>query len=435
MLGFPVESLYYTVFIFVISLFTIRKILYSFYDPLILAIYSLCSSIGLMLYYYYETNVNISNTIVVSFICCHIFFLLGLLLPSKVKLKFRYQHGAKSNYDFLKLFLVVTLVLLTIVYMTMAKSIGLAVFADDPELAKTAIYQGSGIFKRILPGLIFLAFSLLFILRQLNMSKKKFACIFIYLGLLNLSLGSKGWLVLVLFIYSYYQIFLMNTKQNTENKTNRNFGIIVFLLLATSGAILVMMVNISNQTGYALSDVIDIALSAFLNRVVAFGDISYYYFYHDLTHSFVKTPIEYIDYLLGDLLGMLRLSDHHLPLGAEMAAEAWNFKNEDSVGPNGQLYFVSFIFFGPILGSMYSLIFGVFIAFIRKVSFEVFNKTHLDAIIFISLNYFVNNFPVDLPLNFVSLLCNMVVIMLIYYLTKFIYQIVRRNKGARGVVH
>lgn len=391
----PVDSLYFTVPIFLISAYAIRKVLVNVMDPLLVTLFTLCSSIGLMAYYYVE-GAFADTSLVVTFVAAHVAFLAGLLWGNHVAPRRRYYSHFTFRPDFVALSCGVFFVVTILVFLIMAQTVGLTILQVNPDAAKNVIYTGGGgIFKRFVPPLVM--FTIIYLItaqyeHRLSAVSTTLLSI-VPLGIAFVS-GGKGAVFVIYMVLVYQWAFLARNK-GVRVQISRYLTAGAAFGATLLAALFIYGVGIANEYGLSGSDVLTGARVLLLNRIVAYGDISMYYFATGLSEVFVRSPVSYVADLLSDVLGMLRLAQYHAPLGAALVSEAIGTPNDSSFGPNAQAYFVGVIYFGKVLGVAYSFGIGYLVAALRRLAQVLFSRTNFDMIAYVFANIMIVNIPVD----------------------------------------
>ncbi|MGI9091085.1 MAG: hypothetical protein ACR2GG_08280 [Gemmatimonadaceae bacterium] len=391
----PLDSLYFTIPIFLVSAYVVRKVFLNAMDPLLLTLFTLCSSIGLMAYYYAD-GAFADVSIVVTFAAAHVAFLVGLLSGNKVVPRRRYDIHFTFAPDFVALSCGVFFAVTVLVFVIMAQTVGLTILQENPDTAKNLIYTGgAGVFKRFVPSLVM--FTILYSFaaqheRRITALSTTLLAI-VPLGIAFVS-GGKGSVFVIYTVLVYQWAFLARNK-GVRVRISRYLAAGAAIGVTLAAALYIYAVGLANEYGLSGADVLTGARVLLLNRIVAYGDISMYYFTTGLPGVFVRSPASYVPDLLSDILGMLRLTPYRVPLGAELVTAVLGTSNEGGFGPNAQAYFVGVIYFGKLLGIVYSFGIGYLVASLRRIVQVRFSRTNFDMIAFVFANIMIVSIPVD----------------------------------------
>jgi hypothetical protein len=392
---FPIASLYFTLPIFVISLLFLRKAIWSIFDPFLITLFALSSAIGLMLYYYVDADFADGEP-VVMFLLAHVAFLVGVNLANRTRSRISGRGHFHLRGGFLNVALLVSLLSTIFVFVLISRTAGINVLQDDPNTSRSFIYQGWGVFPRILPVLITMSVAILFVSSHYRKRSVLMTLILLCIPLfVAFATAGRSSFLVVLLVVVYQRIFLAkNYGQAFTLKQRMSFGLMVAVALAA--AVAFMMIGITrNSPLLPVDEILSRSASQIVDRVIGYGDIAVWYFPTNLYQTFTKSPPDYLMHMLSDLLGLLRIVPYQQPLGAQLVSEATGLANEGNVGPNAQVYFVGAIYFGAFLGILYSFLIGCLIGFLRRVILLSFNKTNFDMLAFILANIVIYSLPVD----------------------------------------
>lgn len=431
---FPIESLYFTIPIFVISILTARKVFFSFFDPLLLPVFALSSSIGLMFQYYFSGSfANI--TLLIVFLLCHLAFIFGLKYGRRTQLRLS-SVRLFCSYSYVKFVFVIAILLLLIIFLLMFKTTGIAFLQENPEAAKNLNFTGGlGTIKRVLPPLADLAIGLFLVLNTYSKRTSRLLnfVAFAVIGITTLAMGAKGAL------YGFYVLFvfwLVFRQQNFGlNITRRHRSLLILLaLIVLLGASFILTLTVSRTTGLTGKDLFDETRQRLADRIIGFGDISLFYFHFQTYKGLTKTPIDFISSIGNVFLGPLRIVDYIKPLGAELYSLALGVPNEANYGPNAQVYFVGVIYFGYLVGIFYAFSIGYVTAFLRKIVFLSFRQTNIDLLIFLIANVIIAGIPIDLTYIISYSLSSLVVTFFIFSSSFVLFTILTETNPLKVLV-
>jgi len=390
----PVDTLYYITPLFLISLFLIRKVIYSFLDPLVLTIYAMSCSIGVMFRISYPAGL-VDDVTAFVFVISHFAFILGLVVANYTSFKLTSHRHLHSKDSFIKISLLWTLVMLVIILMITLATTGLNIFQDAPQDARTAVlFSGAGIFKRSSFAGTSLALVLILVLNfHHKINKVTSLLCFAFLAFIMISGASKGALFGFFTAFIYYRIYLKKNHQiNLTLKTQLWAVFLIGIVLA--GAITVSTIDIARTKSLAVDQALMGALERVGNRMIEFGDIGYLFFAEEAYIKINKSPLDYFSYLTNEPLAVFRLAEYQKSPGAEIYAIVSHSPNLEGRGPNMQVTFAGVLYFG-YFGVIYSFIIGFLTSFMRRVILLSFNKTNLDMVIFILINGIIAETGID----------------------------------------
>ncbi len=393
----PTESLLISVPLFFASWWLIRRYVYGPLDPFLIALFTLSSSIGLMLYYL-VTGAFHDTAVAAAFVAAHLAFLGGFVAGGRHGIVLPGGAGYELAPRFLPALLGTVICVQAVLVVYVARSFGLVILQSVPDIAKNFIFaNGGGAFRRALPPLTLLTLAYSLTLRhERRIGRATMAAVLAVSAVLAISTGGKGALLMLFVAWAYQRIFV--ARHAGRPIAGRAVAVATVAVLVTlAGALGVLAIGIAHTTmvGREPVDVLRLSGNLLLNRFVAFGDIAMVYFPTGLYESFRHAPADYLNHVFADLLGMLRLGAYQPPLGADLVAQAAGSANEGGFGPNAQVYFVGAIYFGSLLGIVYSFLIGALVGLARRSVLISFRRTGADMIVFIVANALVYDLAVD----------------------------------------
>lgn len=355
--------LFQTILIFGV-LFTIyKKQIFSFFDPLLFYILTQAFSIELGILQITDWGY------LTSFLMCQLFFAFGFNYVAKsirnnniiddTGLLFK-----KNEYKFWVYFTTIGFIIVLLANIYLISVQGVILFSDDPTTGKVAAFEGGGgigAVRRINWGLLNLVnLSTLFI--YVKTKKKLFLIMLITLVLIAVSGGSKSSLL----IYVVLLAFLGQFKSINQTSVFKSIEKIKVPLLVVGVALSLFIIG---STTESLGDsVLGLGI-----RFLYFGDILFYYYNADAVTHFQKLGfIDFLNYELNPIFGILRITPYLSPLSFEMVQ--YSFSNNEVLevvtGPNLPYYVKGHIFFGKFGALVYSFLVGVLIAYFRNQLFK-----------------------------------------------------------------
>lgn len=374
--------LFQTVLIFGILFVIYKKQIFSFFDPLLFYIITQSFSIELGILQIKDRGY------LISFLLCQLFFAFGFNYVAKSITKKNIIDDSdllfkKNEYKFWVYFTVIGFIIVVLANIYLISIQGVILFLDDPTTSKVSAFEGGGgigAVRRINWGLLNLVnLSTLFIF--LKTKKKLFLIMLIILMLIAVSGGAKSSLLVYVVLLAFFGQFKSIYQTDVFKVINK-----LKVPLILSGILLSLIIIGSNVVG--LSDSI-LGLGI---RFLYFGDILFYYFNDDAVNHFQKLGVvDFFNYELNPIFGILRITPYLPPLSFEMVQ--YSFSNNEILevvtGPNLPYYVKGHIFFGKYVALIYSFFVGCIIAYFRN---QLFNKhsnySKYIIIIFININIF-----------------------------------------------
>jgi hypothetical protein len=238
---------------------------------------------------------------------------------------------------------------------------GVPALSDNPSLAKSELYEGGFGFVRRLNwalGVFALFGTLLLFLRRPGLLWAM--VLVILLVILGLG-GGKSSLLPAVFVLGLLIAHPHSSISRRRQRLGRKL-----LVGAVPLAIVAAMATLFTEAGD-----IDGALQKFIIRLFSFGDVMIYWSVDDIRREILSRydSFSYLGHLLNPILGIFRLADYKIPLGNELVSYSLGVGQEiaSALGPNIPFYITGDIFFGNIIGLLYSFVIGLVFGVIRKV--------------------------------------------------------------------
>ena len=405
-----------TLLILFLLLIIYRKYIYSIFDPLLFFIITQAFSIELAF-----LQISITSYIF-NFILCQLFFALGFVSFAK-KIKGVHKIEDKKFFitvkqlELLSYFTTISFILIIIANSYFISVKGIIILSKDPSLDKIQAFDtggGLGAVRRINWGLLPLD-SLCAIFLFLQTKRKKYLFILIILILLTISGGTKGAILIYIFMISLLGVFT-SIKQNNSFKRIDKLKV-PLLFTGFIAAIFIISATLGN---------LNEALMSLGLRFLYFGDIILYYYTPESVLHFQKlTFSDFLSYEFNPLLGLVRLVPYTLPLGFQMVEFSFTHnENLESVfGPNIPFYVKGHIFFGAFGAIIYAFFVGSLVGYCRKVLFFKTNRSinYIIILCLIYLNLQIFAYPQDssfcLSIIMDTLLFSLVPLIISIYLT------------------
>lgn len=384
------------IIVLVIYLLIIKKIIYTWFDPLLIYAVFNATAITLVIYLYLTGEIKLFYFITFSSSC--IGFLLGLRLGhvKNIRLSNSVTPAVFLNYagalDIFLFFIVAILVFSNALLFTVKGTVPL--LSSNPSDAKVLLYEGGwGIVRRF--NFIFTTIGAAIIFIKLvnpvsttSAAKKNYLYGGLFLILLVLiSSGSKGAVLKLASIF--FPAYLINKKlynRKLNFKINDYLKVINKATLFIFGIAAAYMFTIVFLTVGENGQVME----ALLVRIIAAGDTFFFFYTGDLDHYFVNSPFDFIAHILNPLLAMIRVEEYENPIGSYILYHAIDHPIS-SFGPNAQHPIEGLIYFGPYLAWFYSLCVGLFIGIVRTRWLSVILKSpnQLNMLIYVIVSSMV----------------------------------------------
>jgi hypothetical protein len=327
-----------------------RRFIFSIFDPLCMFVLILVGDSALTF------ALPWSPSLKWEFVGFLAFFWAGFSLRGRLTQKtFAISFGRQHWFE-LELMLLILCAVILGANLYLGLSTGFPLLSLHPSESKVTIYTGGlGVIRRVNMGpyLFFCSGCMLLIMAG---HKTRFAltifCLTTGLEALN---GSKG--VMLPGIYAAgFMLAHRGLVRSRTFKAKAKRYIFAFLAIGVTVAVIV-----TTRDQSSVSE----GLSKFFLRFLLAGDVILYYIPNRDTllalmgaHSW-----SYLHYLLGDILGMLRISDYQPALGSVILG------SDEGFGPNPQFFIQADLFFGPVVGLLYSLILGYAVSSLRRAFF------------------------------------------------------------------
>jgi oligosaccharide repeat unit polymerase len=280
---------------------------------------------------------------------------------SKFAVDFSSSISIKHIYILRRIFVVVQFVLISLLLVRIGTQ-GLPILAEDPEQAKVAINTaGFGLITRLMEAASVLSIAISFFLRlQRLISNQRMFLMLAPVLVTSLSSGAKGAMFAFLVGYASVHAFLLNKDFRYQTDLRRSKStIFLFLLILFGYAFLVLM-----RRGASEVSAFQFSINTFGVRLLAYGDSSFYYFFNDLASRITVNSTDYFrDYFLAPIFGFLRIADYPMTLGVRIANEMFGM---ESGGPNPTFFVEGHVYFGLMLGFIYSFLIGFLFQGLRR---------------------------------------------------------------------
>ncbi|MEO8253411.1 MAG: hypothetical protein ABI554_03410 [Flavobacterium sp.] len=247
----------------------------------------------------------------------------------------------------------------------------LPIFSANPSEAKMVLYTGGwGLVKRINFSLVnfVLAIPLLKLFHPsilISQRKKIFyiGCFFLCI-LILISMGSKSSLLIILNML--FALFIINKTYGISIadriKAISNIDSILkyakrtFFIAISFMFLIILLSGVETSSGDSL-----------ITRLVASGDIFYFFYVFDIESSFNYTVLEYIPHFFNPLLGMFRLAEYEFGIGVYTLYYSIGLPMDaDAVfGPNAQYPIEGLVYFGKYGAPIYAFVVGSIISTVR----------------------------------------------------------------------
>lgn len=303
----------------------------------------------------------------------------------------------------------------------------LPIFSENPSEAKVLLYTGGwGIVRRIDFALVnfVLAVPLIKLFHPkiaLTFNRKVFyiTCILIC-ALILVTMGSKSSLLSMLNIL--FGVILINRTFGISviERTRSYFNalkITKFAKYAFVAAVISMFVVI------ALSGIETTVGDALITRLIASGDVFYFFYVYDIESSFNKLAYEYVPHILNPLLGMFRFAEYEYPLGVYTLYYSINLPMDAQAtfGPNSQHPIEGLVYFGIFGAPLYSFIIGYLISYIRLGLLRKFGPYPdcMKMLVYVILSSLIIICGTDVPF-FMQVLYDTIIFGLLVLVTAFV---------------
>ncbi len=270
----------------------------------------------------------------------------------------------RNSFIDLTLVLTVLCVVIVCANLYLGATAGFPLLSKNPTAAKFTIYTGGlGIVRRINTGPYYFlcaGCSLMVVTRY----KRRVALTLAFLAtsLVMLS-GNKSALLPLVLTFSLASLHKGLSPQTRLRKSIQK----CLLVLLLSGVVIALIITTKEQ-GSLVAGVQGLVL-----RLLLAGDgIIFYYPRRELIMTLVDPSIMgYLHSVLNDVQGLLRVGSY------EAVALGTLIMGGEEGGPNVQYFLHADLFFGPVLGSIYSFVIGYLIAIMRNNFFSSTTKSAL----------------------------------------------------------
>lgn len=399
----------------IILLLIFRRHILSVFDPLF--IYLVTQAFSIELAFLQIGNVQH----VINFLCCQVAFSAGFILCAGRSL----QSGQSGKTLLLeanpklisqiKLFAIISCIVVVLCNMYLIKTTGFAILAEDPSAAKTETFiesGGLGIIRRINWGMLYVT---ALILLYLYFYKKQITYLLLAALLLLVLVvsGSKGALL-------YFIALIPLLQQFRDIKSKPQFRVLnrSKYILFGGGFVLALFIVFVGLQG-----TLDDAIFGLGSRFLFFGDaMLYYYDKFSVAHFSTNNFRTFLYDELNGPLGFLRLVPYEKPLGFKMVDYQLMFEGSTVFGPNVPYYVKGHIYFGPAGAIIYAFCIGALVGLARKTFYTLLHQPSniLSALFIIHLNVVIYNLPQDSQL-FIGVLFDTILLSLPIYLFAIIY--------------
>ena len=223
----------------------------------------------------------------------------------------------------------------------------------------------------------------------LKSSRRRYLVIVFILILILLSGGTKGAVLIFIFIISILGSTL-NLRDTKSYKRLKKFQYII-LIIGLLSAIFIIAAKFGNLSQSILS----LGL-----RFLYFGDAILYYYTKDTVAHFQQLNIfDFLNYEFNSLLGLFRIVPYTLPLGFQMVDYSFSHNEtlDNIFGPNMPYYVKGHIYFGSFGALIYSLFVGCLIGYSRRLLFNLTGKSvsYIFFLLVTFLNIEIITYPQD----------------------------------------
>jgi len=368
-------SSFFTIFIVVFGFAAVlfRRCAYFYFDPGWLVVLTLSIGVTLVVYLYlFENLVLFSHVLYVSFAL--VLFLIGVRATHFLNYRKYYRANSCSQpmihspLQVKKLKQIMSILQLLIILMLLVRvaTQGLAIFSEDPEMAKVLVNSGGfGLITRVIGAAVTMASAIaMLLLLSKEITGKK--CIWMLMPVLFalLSSGSKGAFFSLLVSYAVALVYLRGTVPDFVIPPS---GRIVALII---GAVVGYSFVVLSIRGASETDIWQFATTILGVRFLAFGDALYYFFCNNLYTVISLQPYDYVwDFFISPVLAMFRLIEYPITLGLKISGEMFGMERG---GPNPTLFVEGYVYFGYVFGLVYALLIGMVFQYLRS---NVFNSS------------------------------------------------------------
>lgn len=375
---------------YILTYFFVRKQVYSIFDPLFFNFLMAAAAYSVVFYLYYFQLIN--DYYFYSFILTQAAFFIGL---SFFKMPQNDMNFDKKNL-YLAKGITVYLYLISFFLFFMLQLIvyyynGLPIFMDS-RLEIFSGGSGFGIIGRIIyvtstVSLVVASYSLIF-KDSLKLPKILHKFVFIFYVFVAVVSGSKGALIVMIFIMSL-MLYFSRRKYNSDQIEKKANKILIFIVfLAFPVAIFTVMI----QSGYeSYSE----ALLAIVMRFVRTGQIFYMAYPNDILWSFPDAN-GFIAFFR-DIFGALRVvSWNELPANHGFLAFQYHYPTIDTLtGPNDRHNTFGLFYFGFFGSIIFSFLMGFIMSFIRNFLYKYLKFNLINMSLYVLLVMAANNLNQD----------------------------------------
>lgn len=326
-----------------------RKYVFNLFDPLIVFIISMVANTALMCALPWEVRFKW------EFVFFAIFLWIGFVAAArKPKSQIRLTFPKEQLFD-LEVVLVLLCGIIIVANLYLGASTGFPIFSDNPSVTKVTSYSGGlGIVRRINMGpYVFCCCGCVYLAMIRHQSRLAIALLTCSSVFIMMS-GSKGALLSLVFAQATALGHPGLTRNHLFVAKVKRYALYTLIL----GTVVALTVLIRDQGSFSLG------VLALFKRILLTGDVILLYF-ADRARVVATTQqslLGYLQYLMGETLSMLRLKEYAEPLGSVILGIG-----NTGFGPNAQYFVVADLFFGPILGCLYSFVVGYAIGYLRTI--------------------------------------------------------------------
>jgi hypothetical protein len=280
-------------------------------------------------------------------------FWLGFCVKGRLSARHPRIRFSSSSLFTLELTVLIMFVIIIAANLYVGASVGFPLLSKDPSVAKViSLTGGFGIVRRVNMG-PYLFFSCGCLLMAMIGYKRRLVLTLLFMATIPVALnGSKGVLLPLIYILAF---LLWHSGVTGETRLPRHARKYLFGIFF-SAAIVALIVTTKDQGG------IGNGISSLFMRLLLSGDTVLLYFARrqDIIASVDPGLFGFLHYLLGDTLGILRISDYQQALGSIIIG------SDDGFGPNAQYFVQADLFFGPYYGLLYAFATGYVAAWFRS---------------------------------------------------------------------
>ncbi len=286
--------------------------------------------------------------------------------------------------------------LLMLALLVRAVTVGLPIFAANPETQRVAVNSGGfGLLQRVIEPCVYCVLLLVFYLGRATGKTTQLRAICFSVAMVALLVsGAKGALVM-----AYNAFFFANLYISLRTSSRKSIVPVKAILIAGVGIIgYAMAILTLRAVGTSEEDVSGFVINTFFARLIAYGDGIYYFFvsgrlYERMTYS----PLDFLyrEILVPFLAPLRILSYPSGTLGNDIAL--FMFGEQTRGGPNPTMAVEGYAFFGMAGGLVYCTLLGALFGYLRRVLLTRRPRHEMASLLLFG---FVNTLVLRLPSDF-----------------------------------